>query len=215
MSGKVVVTEFITLDGVIQDPGGSGEYDRGGWSFEYNRGDDGDKFKLDELMAADAQLLGRITYVGFAAAWPTMEDEKGFADKMNSMPKYVVYLLSQLAQVLVHGEGDHDDLAHLLHGALEAGPDLAVGRPVLEDGRLARLGHAPPALDEAALPQGVEALGCILAGDPVQVLLGLPAVRHLVEDLGMQLRVEHHEQRHHVRGVVDDLRSFYVGLHRD
>jgi dihydrofolate reductase len=88
--GKVVVTEFITLDGVIQDPGGSGEYDRGGWSFEYNRGEEGDKFKLDELIASDAQLLGRITYEGFAAAWPTMEDEAGFAEKMNSMPKYVV-----------------------------------------------------------------------------------------------------------------------------
>ncbi len=88
--GKVVVTEFITLDGVIQDPGGSGEYDRGGWSFEYNRGEEGDKFKLGELMASDAQLLGRITYEGFAAAWPTMEDEAGFADRMNSMPKYVV-----------------------------------------------------------------------------------------------------------------------------
>ena len=90
MSGKIVVTEFITLDGVIQDPGGAGEYDRGGWSFEYDRGADGDKFKLDELMASDAQLLGRITYEGFAAAWPTMEDEVGFAEKMNSMPKYVV-----------------------------------------------------------------------------------------------------------------------------
>jgi hypothetical protein len=88
--GKVVVTEFITLDGVIQDPGGSGEMERGGWSFEYDRGTDGDKFKLDELTASDAQLLGRITYQGFAEAWPTMEDEHGFADKMNSMPKYVV-----------------------------------------------------------------------------------------------------------------------------
>jgi dihydrofolate reductase len=88
--GKVVVTEFITLDGVIQDPGGSGEYDRGGWSFEYDRGEEGDKFKLDELNASDAQLLGRVTYEGFAAAWPTMEDEAGFAEKMNSMPKYVV-----------------------------------------------------------------------------------------------------------------------------
>ena len=64
--GKVVVTEFITLDGVIQDPGGTGEIERGGWSFEYNRGSDGDEFKLDELMASDAQLLGRITYQGFA-----------------------------------------------------------------------------------------------------------------------------------------------------
>jgi dihydrofolate reductase len=88
--GKVVVTEFITLDGVIQDPGGSGEMERGGWSFEYNRGEEGDKFKLDELNASDAQLLGRITYEGFAAAWPKMQDEAGFADKMNSMPKYVV-----------------------------------------------------------------------------------------------------------------------------
>jgi dihydrofolate reductase len=88
--GTVVVTEFITIDGVIQDPGGTGEMERGGWSFEYNRGEEGDKFKLDELMASDAQLLGRITYEGFAEAWPTMEDEQGFADKMNSMPKYVV-----------------------------------------------------------------------------------------------------------------------------
>src|SRR4051794_16916396 len=90
MSGKVVVTEYISIDGVIQDPGGSGEYDRGGWSFEYDRGEEGDQFKLDELKAADAQLLGRMTYEGFAAAWPTMEDEQGFAEKMNSMPKYVV-----------------------------------------------------------------------------------------------------------------------------
>jgi dihydrofolate reductase len=88
--GKVVVTEYITLDGVIQDPGGSREMERGGWSFEYDRGQEGDKFKLDELNASDAQLLGRITYEGFAAAWPTMEDDAGFADKMNSMPKYVV-----------------------------------------------------------------------------------------------------------------------------
>jgi dihydrofolate reductase len=90
MSGKVVVTEYITIDGVIQDPGGTGEYDRGGWTFEYNRGEEGDKFKLDELKAADAQLQGRITYEGMAAAWPTMKDDAGFADRMNSMPKYVV-----------------------------------------------------------------------------------------------------------------------------
>jgi dihydrofolate reductase len=90
MSGRVAVTEFISVDGVIQDPGGSGEYDRGGWSFEYDRGEEGDRFKLDELTAADAQLLGRLTYEGFAAAWPTMQDEAGFADRMNSMPKYVV-----------------------------------------------------------------------------------------------------------------------------
>jgi dihydrofolate reductase len=88
--GRIVVTEYVTLDGVIEAPGGGEEFEHGGWSFEFKRGDDGDKFKLEELMAADAQLLGRVTYEGFAKAWPTMTDEAGFADKMNRMPKYVV-----------------------------------------------------------------------------------------------------------------------------
>jgi len=88
--GKIVVTEFISLDGVIEDPGGSEDYGRGGWAFDFDRGEEGDKFKLDELWEADAQLLGRVTYEGFAAAWPEREDEAGFAKKMNEMPKYVV-----------------------------------------------------------------------------------------------------------------------------
>jgi dihydrofolate reductase len=91
--GKIVVTEFISLDGVIEDPGGSEDYEYGGWSFEYDRGEDGDQFKMDELNDADASLLGRVTYEGFAAAWPERagdEDEGGFAEKINSMPKYVV-----------------------------------------------------------------------------------------------------------------------------
>jgi dihydrofolate reductase len=88
--GKIVVTEFISLDGVIEDPGGSEDYRHGGWTFEIDRGEEGDKFKLDELVEAEAQLLGRVTYEGFAAAWPAMEDGAGFAEKMNSMPKYVV-----------------------------------------------------------------------------------------------------------------------------
>ena len=88
--GKLVVTEFITLDGVIEDPGGSENFDRGGWAFKFERGEDGDKFKLDETLEAEAQLLGRVTYEGFAAAWPERTDEVGFADKMNTMPKYVV-----------------------------------------------------------------------------------------------------------------------------
>jgi dihydrofolate reductase len=88
--GKLVVTEFITLDGVIEDPGGSENFDRGGWAFKFGRGQEGDKFKLEETLEAEAQLLGRVTYEGFAAAWPKRTDEVGFAEKMNAMPKYVV-----------------------------------------------------------------------------------------------------------------------------
>lgn len=87
--GRIVVTEFVSLDGVIEAPGGGEDYKHGGWTFEIDRGEEGDKFKLDELSEADAQLLGRTTYEGFAAAWPSREDEAGFAEKMNSMPKYV------------------------------------------------------------------------------------------------------------------------------
>jgi dihydrofolate reductase len=88
--GKLVVTEFITLDGLIEDPGGSENFERGGWAFKFDRGQEGDKFKLDETLGAEAQLLGRVTYEGFAAAWPERTDEVGFAEKMNAMPKYVV-----------------------------------------------------------------------------------------------------------------------------
>jgi len=86
--GRIVVTEFMSLDGVVEDPGGSEDFRHGGWSFEFKRGEDGDKFKLDETMAADAQLLGRVTYEGFAASWPSRSGD--FADKFNEMPKYVV-----------------------------------------------------------------------------------------------------------------------------
>jgi len=86
--GKIVVTEFVSLDGVMEDPGGSESYKYGGWTFEIARGEEGDKFKLDEAFSSQALLLGRVTYEGFAAAWPSREGE--FADKFNSMPKYVV-----------------------------------------------------------------------------------------------------------------------------
>ena len=86
--GRIVVTEFISLDGVIEDPGGAEDYKHGGWSFEISRGDEGDKFKLDESLNSAAMLLGRKTYEGFADAWPSREGE--FADKFNNMPKYVV-----------------------------------------------------------------------------------------------------------------------------
>lgn len=78
---RIVVTEFVSLDGVMEDPG---------WTFEFNRGPDGDKFKNDELFASEAMLLGRVTYQGFAQAWPTMEGTGAYGERMNSMPKYVV-----------------------------------------------------------------------------------------------------------------------------
>src|SRR3989442_2014724 len=86
--GRIVVTEFVSLDGVMEDPGGSENFKHGGWSFEIDWGDEGSKFKLDEAMDSSALLLGRTTYEGFAEAWPSREGE--FADKFNSMPKYVV-----------------------------------------------------------------------------------------------------------------------------
>jgi dihydrofolate reductase len=85
---KLVVSQFMTVDGVVEDPGGSEKFERGGWAFQFERGPEGDKFKLDELMASDALLLGRTTYEGFAVAWPSREGE--FAEKFNEMRKYVV-----------------------------------------------------------------------------------------------------------------------------
>jgi dihydrofolate reductase len=86
--GRLVVTEFASIDGVVEDPGGSEDYKHGGWAFEFNRGEEGDNFKLEETRASEALLLGRVTYEGFATAWPPREGE--FADKFNNMPKHVV-----------------------------------------------------------------------------------------------------------------------------
>jgi len=86
--GRIVVTEFVSLDGVMEDPGGSEDFEHGGWTFEIEQGDEGGKFKLEETFGSDALLLGRVTYEGFAAAWPERDGE--FADKFNTMPKYVV-----------------------------------------------------------------------------------------------------------------------------
>jgi dihydrofolate reductase len=87
---KIIVSEFMSVDGVIEDPGGSEGFERGGWAFQFDRGAEGDRFKFEETMNAGAMLLGRVTYEGFAAAWPGRTDDAGFADRMNSMPKYVV-----------------------------------------------------------------------------------------------------------------------------
>jgi dihydrofolate reductase len=85
---RIVVTEFVSLDGVVEDPGGSEDFKYGGWSFEFDRGTEGDEFKVQETRASTGLLLGRVTYEGFAEAWPSRDGE--FADMFNSMPKYVV-----------------------------------------------------------------------------------------------------------------------------
>ena len=88
--GKLIVTEFVTLDGIIDDPGGAEGHPHGGWSMRFPT-PDGEQFKFEELLAADVQLMGRVTYEGFAAAWPAMEEITGeFGKRMNNMPKVVV-----------------------------------------------------------------------------------------------------------------------------
>ncbi|HET6750334.1 MAG TPA: dihydrofolate reductase family protein [Actinomycetes bacterium] len=86
---KLVVSEFISMDGVIEAPGGGEDFEHGGWTFGFEQGPDGEQFKFEEVMKADALLLGRVTYEGFAQAWPSMTDAGEFGDKMNGMPKYV------------------------------------------------------------------------------------------------------------------------------
>ena len=88
--GKIVVSQFVTVDNVIEGPGDEPGFDRAGWAFRYNRGPEGDRYKFEEVMSAGGLLLGRKTYEGFASVWPTMTDPAGFADKMNTMPKFVV-----------------------------------------------------------------------------------------------------------------------------
>jgi dihydrofolate reductase len=143
--GKLVVTQFISVDGVFQDPGGVGEIERGGWSFKFDRGEEGEKFKLEELMAADAQLLGRLTYDGFAAAWPSMTDEQGFAEKMNTMPKYVVSTTLRdpaWTNTTVIGDNVAEEVAKLKHEF--AGDILVAGsgrlfRTLLDEGLIDEL----------------------------------------------------------------------------
>jgi dihydrofolate reductase len=138
--GRIVVTEFISLDGVIEDPGGSEDFEHGGWSFEISRGDEGDRFKLDELMESDALLLGRTTYEGFAEAWPSREGE--FADKFNQMPKYVV--------------SESMDEAGWENSTVIAGDDLAaeVGKlKASHDGDV--VVHGSATLAQALLDQGL------------------------------------------------------------
>src|SRR5947209_13902095 len=130
---KVVVSEYVTLDGVMEDPGGGEGTKHGGWSFQFWN-EETAKFKFDELFASDALLLGRATYQGFAAAWPSMTDDQGFADRMNGLPKFVVS--STLTEVgwnnstLIKG----DVFGKIVELKQQAGQDMLLGG----SGRLTR-----------------------------------------------------------------------------
>jgi dihydrofolate reductase len=137
--GRIVVSEFISLDGVIEDPGGAEDFEHGGWSFEISRGDEGDKFKLDETMESDALLLGRTTYEGFAEAWPSREGE--FADKFNNMPKYVV--------------SDSMGEAEWTNSTVIAGGDLAAEVAKLKEDHGSTVVHGSATLVQALLDQGL------------------------------------------------------------
>ena len=89
MGKKIVVTEYISLDGVIEDPAGMENSGLGNWTGPFSRGPEGDRFKLEELLTADCLIFGRATYDAFASYWPHAKDETGMADRMNRLPKYV------------------------------------------------------------------------------------------------------------------------------
>jgi len=135
--GRIIATEFVSLDGVVEAPGGGESFEYGGWSFEIPRGAEGDKFKLDEALEAEALLLGRKTYEGFAATWPSLTGE--FADKFNRMPKYVVSATMGTAgwsnTTVMHG-----DLAQEVGRLRERhrGPIVVHGSPTLVQGLLER-----------------------------------------------------------------------------
>jgi dihydrofolate reductase len=143
--GRIVVTEFVSLDGVMEGPGGDNDFVRGAWSFEFDRGEEGNEFKLDETMASDAMLLGRVTYEGFANAWPSREGE--FADRFNSMPKYVVsstlnepdwtnttVVDGDLAEVVSELKGRHERDV-LVHGSCQLVQEL-IDRDLVDELRL-------------------------------------------------------------------------------
>ena len=143
--GNLVVTEYVSLDGVMQAPGGGEDFEHAGWTFTIDRGPEGDEFKLDETRRSAALLFGRVTYEGMAAAWPHMTGE--FADKWNSMPKYVVSSTLTTADwhntVVLRGDLT-DEVHHLkeqfdgdivVHGSAQLVRDL-VRRDLVDELRL-------------------------------------------------------------------------------
>jgi dihydrofolate reductase len=188
--GRIVVTEFMSLDGVVEDPGGSESFKYGGWSFEIARGEEGDKFKVDEVFSSEALLLGRVTYEGFAAAWPSRTDDVGFADKFNSMPKYVVsstledpewnnstVLNGDLATEVAKLKQEHDgDI--VVHGS----PQLVQGlveHDLVDEYRLmvypVLLGAGKRLFDETTGKKPLRLVSSQVVGDGVAILVYQPA----------------------------------------
>jgi dihydrofolate reductase len=182
--GRIVVTEFVSLDGVMEDPGGAEDFKYGGWSFEFARGEEGDQFKLEEALGADALLLGRVTYEGFADAWPSREGE--FADKFNSMPKYVVsstlgdpewtnstVLDGDLAEVVSDVRQRHDgDI--VVHGSAQLSQEL-LERDLVEELRLMLfpvvLGAGKRLFGETSDKKPLRLVDSRVVGDGVAILI--------------------------------------------
>jgi dihydrofolate reductase len=188
--GRIVVTEFVSLDGVMEAPGGGEGYRHGGWTFEIDRGPEGDKFKLDEAMAAEGLLLGRRTYEGFAAAWPAMEGE--FADKFNGMPKYVVSstlsdpewnnstvlggdVATEVAKLKADADGDI-----VVNGSAQLVQSL-VEHDLIDELRLmvfpVILGSGKRLFGEASEKQPMRLASSKIVGDGVAVLIYEPVIR--------------------------------------
>jgi dihydrofolate reductase len=182
--GRIVVTEFMSLDGVVEDPGGSEDFKYGGWSFEYDRGDEGNKFKLDETMDAEALLLGRVTFEGFAEAWPSRSGD--FADKFNSMPKYVVsstlsdpewsnstVLSGDLAEAVEEIKSKHEGNV-TVHGSVQLVQGL-IERDLVDELRLmvfpVVLGDGKRLFGSTAGKKGLKLADSKVVGDGVAILV--------------------------------------------
>jgi len=185
--GKIVVTEFMSLDGVVEDPGGGEDYEHGGWSFAISRGDEGDRFKLDEAMGSDALLLGRTTYEGFAEAWPQRDGD--FADKFNTMPKYVVSSTLRDAEWTNSTVIDGDLAAAIADLKARHDGDIVVhGSPQLAQGLLAQdladelrlmvfpvvLGRGKRLFDAGADKKSLRLTDSRMVGDGVAILVYEP-----------------------------------------
>jgi dihydrofolate reductase len=186
--GKIVVTEFVSLDGVVEDPAGSEGSRHGAWTFEISRGDEGDRFKLEETMASDALLLGRVTYEGFAAAWPSREGE--FADKFNAMPKYVVsstlknpewknstVLTGDVAEKVARLKQEHDgDI--VVHGSARLA-QMLVEHDLVDELRLmvfpVVLGSGKRLFDGTSKKKPLQLVDSKVVGDGVAILIYRPA----------------------------------------